>query len=59
MLTCKLSHWKARRSGAGMSLLGIDTTTGRERLVTDIRVIESDGGRLLGKGPNAEVTLKV
>lgn len=59
MLTCKLSHWKARRSGAGLSLIGTDTRTGLERKITDIRVIESRDGNLMGLGPTAEVTLKV
>lgn len=59
MLNCKISHWKARRSGAGMSLLGIDTATGKERTITGIRLIEMRDGRLMGIGPEAEVTLKV
>lgn len=59
MLTCKLAHWKARRSGPGLSLIGTDTATGKERRITDIRLIETREGRLIATGPAAEVTLKV
>lgn len=58
MLECKLTKWKARRSGAGLSLIGIDTATGKERVITGIKLITHEGGLLLATGPEARVTLK-
>ena len=59
MLVCTLANWKARRSGAGISLVGIDTQCGKERRIPGVKLIETRDGRLLATGPTIEVTLKV
>lgn len=59
MIETKLSHWKARRSGDGLSLTGTDTHTGKERVITGIKLIASEGHQLLATGPTARIVLKV
>lgn len=45
-----LKDWEARRSGAGMSIVGKDATTGIQVKLTDIGAIEVVRGQVVATG---------